>query len=52
VTLHFYEDMPHVFFQFVNVFRRGDEAVDQVGHDIRAAISQRPAAASTPEGPV
>jgi acetyl esterase len=52
VTLHFYEDMLHVFFQFVNVFKRGDEAVDQVGHDIRAAVSQRPAAASTPEGPV
>jgi hypothetical protein len=39
VTLHHYEDMMHVFFQFVNVFERGDEAVEQVGQDIRAAVA-------------
>jgi acetyl esterase len=34
VTLHYYDDMLHVFFQFVNVFERGDEAVAQVGRDV------------------
>jgi hypothetical protein len=28
-----------VFFQFVNVFERGDEAVAQVGRDVRAALA-------------
>jgi len=39
VRLHFYEDMPHVFFQFVNVFDRGDEAVGQVGRDLRSIVA-------------
>jgi acetyl esterase len=39
VTLHHYEDMLHVFFQFVNVFERGDEAVEQVGREIRAVVA-------------
>jgi acetyl esterase len=39
VSLHYYEDMLHVFFQFVNVFERGDEAVAQVGRDVRAALA-------------
>jgi acetyl esterase len=39
VTLHYYEDMLHVFFQFVNVFARGDEAVAQVGLDVRNALA-------------
>jgi acetyl esterase len=39
VTLHFYDDMLHVFFQFVNVFERGDQAVEQVGLDIRVALA-------------
>jgi acetyl esterase len=43
VTLHFYADMPHAFFQFVNVFQRGDEAVMQVGRDVRAAVAARTA---------
>jgi acetyl esterase len=42
VTLHYYEDMLHVFFQFVNVFERGDEAVGQVGRDIRATVAAEP----------
>jgi acetyl esterase len=44
VTIHFYEDMLHAFFQFVNVFERGDEAVEQVGRDIRAALGANPPA--------
>jgi acetyl esterase len=39
VTLHHYEDMLHVFFQFVNVFERGDEAVEQVGREIRDVVA-------------
>jgi acetyl esterase len=44
VIEHFYEDMPHAFFQFVNVFERGDEAVAQVGADVRAAVAALTAA--------
>jgi acetyl esterase len=49
VILHDYEDMLHVFFQFVNVFTRGDEAVEQVGRDVRSVLG----AAHSPqeEGP-
>jgi acetyl esterase len=50
VTLHFYEDMLHAFFQFVNVFERGDEAVDQVGRDIRAVLNANPP--SNEKGPM
>ncbi len=39
VRLHFYEDMPHVFFQSVNVFERGDEAAAQVGRDLQAIVA-------------
>jgi acetyl esterase len=39
VTHHHYDDMIHAFFSFVNVFARGDEAVAQVGRDIRAAVA-------------
>lgn len=38
VTLHFYKDMPHAFFQFVNIFERADEAVAQVGEDVKASF--------------
>jgi acetyl esterase len=38
VTAHQYDDMMHVFFQFVNVFERGNEAVERVGEEIRAAV--------------
>jgi acetyl esterase len=50
VTAHHYEDMMHVFFQFVNVFERGNEAVEQVGHDIRAAIARTSAGTTVPQG--
>jgi acetyl esterase len=39
VTLRRYDDVFHGFFSMVNVFERGDEAVEAVGGDIRAAIS-------------
>jgi acetyl esterase len=39
VTTHHYEDMMHVFFQFVNILERGNEAVEQVGRDIRATVA-------------
>jgi hypothetical protein len=39
VTAHHYEDMMHVFFQFVNVFERGTESVARVGSDVRAAMT-------------
>jgi acetyl esterase len=38
VTAHHYEDMPHAFFSMVNIFRRGNEAVDQVGREILLAV--------------
>jgi acetyl esterase len=41
VTLRRYDDVFHGFFSMVNVLERGDEAVDAVGGDIRAAISAR-----------
>jgi acetyl esterase len=45
VTAHHYDDMLHAFFSFVNIFERGDEAVAQVGADIRSAVAARPVAA-------
>ncbi len=39
VTAHHYEDMLHAFFSFVNIFDRGNEAVQQVGTDVRAAVA-------------
>jgi acetyl esterase len=41
VTLLRYDDMPHVFFSFVNLFRTGNEAVAQVGSEIRAMIADQ-----------
>jgi len=43
VTHHHYDDVVHAFFSLVNVLDRGNEAVAQVGADIRAAVA-RPAA--------
>lgn len=43
VTHHHYDDVVHAFFSFVNLLDRGNEAVAQVGADIRAAVA-RPAA--------
>jgi acetyl esterase len=40
VTAHHYDDMMHAFFQFVNIFERGNEAVEAVGHDIRAVLTR------------
>jgi acetyl esterase len=39
VSAHHYEDMPHPFFPLVNLFTRADEAVEQVGGEIRTAIA-------------
>jgi acetyl esterase len=38
VTLLSYDDMPHVFFSFVNLFEAGNEAVTRVGEKLRALI--------------
>ncbi len=43
VTHHHYDDVVHAFFSLVNLLDRGNEAVAQVGADIRAAVA-RPAA--------
>jgi acetyl esterase len=40
-----YDDMIHGFFSFVNVLDRGDEAVQQVGGEIRAVLAASSAAA-------
>jgi acetyl esterase len=45
VTHHHYDDMIHAFFSLVNIFDRGNQAVEQVGADIRAALAGSPAAA-------
>jgi acetyl esterase len=39
VSLHRYDDMPHVFFSFVNLFKTGNEAVARVGAEVRALIA-------------
>jgi len=38
VSVHRYDDMPHVFFSFVNLFRTGNEAVARVGAEVREII--------------
>jgi acetyl esterase len=38
VTLLHYDDMPHVFFSFVNLFETGNKAVATVGSRLRAMI--------------
>jgi acetyl esterase/lipase len=51
VTAHHYEDMMHVFFQLAIVFDRGNEAVQQVGRDIRAVVTTEPVCCrARPEG--
>jgi acetyl esterase len=45
VTTHHYEDMPHPFFEFIDVFERSNEAVDRVAERIRVATSATPAMA-------
>ena len=43
VTHHHYGDMIHAFFTLVNLLERGNEAVAQVGGEIRAAVAPRAA---------
>jgi acetyl esterase len=45
VTHHHYDDVVHAFFAFVNMLTRGNEAVAQVGADIRAAVARQAAPA-------
>jgi acetyl esterase len=40
VTHHHYDDMIHSFFSLVNLLERGDEAVAQVGAEIRTAVAR------------
>ena len=39
VTIHRYDDMPHVFFSFVNIFQTGNRAVERVGAELRELIA-------------
>ncbi len=39
VSHHHYDDMIHAFFSFVNVIERGNEAVADVGAEIRASLA-------------
>jgi acetyl esterase len=39
VTRHHYDDMIHAFFSLINLLERGNEAVEQVGVDIRTALA-------------
>jgi hypothetical protein len=39
VTLRHYEDMPHVFFSFVNLIPAGNQAVADVGSRIAELIA-------------
>jgi acetyl esterase len=45
VTHHHYDDMIHAFFSLVNILERGNEAVAQVGGDVKAAVAGSTAAA-------
>jgi acetyl esterase len=45
VSVHRYDDMPHAFFSFVNLFKRGNEAVARVGRQLRELIAAPAAAA-------
>jgi len=40
VTHHHYDDMIHAFFSLVNLLERGNEAVAQVGSEIRAVVAR------------
>ena len=39
VSMHRYDDMPHAFFSFVNLFQTGNEAVARVGAEVRELIA-------------
>jgi acetyl esterase len=45
VTHHHHEDMFHDFFSFVNLIEAGNEAVEQVGEEIRTLLATLTAAA-------
>ncbi len=45
VSHHHYDDMIHAFFSLVNLLSRGNEAVAQVGGEIRAAVARSAVAA-------
>jgi acetyl esterase len=45
VSVHRYDDMPHVFFSFVNIFKTGNEAVARVGTQLRELIAAAPGGA-------
>jgi acetyl esterase len=40
VSHHHYDDMIHAFFSLVNLLERGNEAVEQVGSEIRAVVAR------------
>ena len=42
---HHYDDVVHAFFSLVNVLERGDDAVAQVGDEIRTAVQRTASAA-------
>jgi acetyl esterase len=51
VTRHHHDDMIHAFFSYVNLFRRGNETVAQVGGEIRdAVLAARPAGSAAATG--
>ena len=45
VTHHHYDDVVHAFFSLPNLLHRGNEAIAQVGADIRAAVARATAPA-------
>jgi acetyl esterase len=46
VTIHRYDDMPHAFFSFVNIFSTGNAAVARVGAELNARIAEHAGASS------
>jgi hypothetical protein len=45
VTDYHYDDVFHAFFSLVNLIERGNEAVAQVGADVRSVVAQATAPA-------
>ncbi len=43
VTHHHYDDVVHAFFSLPNLIQRGNEAIAQVGNEIRTTVAQRAA---------
>jgi acetyl esterase len=40
VSHHHYDDVVHAFFSLINLIQRGNEAVEQVGAEVRAALER------------